>query len=617
MSRAPLSFERIKKNIISYVEKGQNTVEKGNLFLKWVMKYVFEQSDEEMDESIAIGGKNDNSIDASFEENKILYIIQTKYNQAHTWAGVTNFSTDIQRLIKAPNAIVGESQLVYEVAEMMREYQEEGKLIEVYYITDKEFSNDEKQKIEKEIERFENVFENINLYVWDINAIKDYFDMSLNVIPKIHQGKKAQITLKKYFVSDITCVAEVELKHLAHFIKQNKDYLFCSNIRNYLKNTPVNKEIVETFCRNPEDIWYFNNGITMVCDDFDVKDEYFLHLTTPQIVNGCQTANTILKEFINLKDKEKQNNLQGTILIKVIKDEDEKKKDQITKYTNRQNAVSGKDFFALEKFHRQLSCEFDELGYFYEIQNKSSWAKTSRDMVKYRGIRVYQYLFSKKFNNILPVKTVVQAYAAGMHFLPGTAASRSGELMVYGKKWSLIFNDSTPEDPHLWLYPFAIMVYAKNILGYNNRSEIHFKRNSLMFFVSCYFRVLCHLYNKIDLLSLSEGIAPLKISKEVYKTIFDNQDINIKLLKLTDSIVRFFMKDGLIKDIIKKKYDREDLINFMKSEIETNETVKNRLEEIICDFLSEDPSLVKEFSTLLQKCSTFDPPKGRGTGEIA
>lgn len=108
-----------------------------------------------------------------------------------------------------------------------------------------------------------------------------------------------------------------------------------------------------------------------------------LNLTTPQIVNGCQTANTILKEFIGLKDNEKQNNLQGTILIKVIKDKNEKKKDQITQYTNRQNAVSGKDFFALDKFQRNLVLEFEKLGYFYEIQNKSSFAKSPKDMVKY------------------------------------------------------------------------------------------------------------------------------------------------------------------------------------------------------------------------------------------
>lgn len=95
------------------------------------MKYVFEQLEDEIDEMITIGGKSDNSIDAYFEENKTLYVIQTKYNSAHSWAGITNFITDIQRLLTDPNKVVGENPLVYEVAEKIREYKEEEKIIEV------------------------------------------------------------------------------------------------------------------------------------------------------------------------------------------------------------------------------------------------------------------------------------------------------------------------------------------------------------------------------------------------------------------------------------------------------------------------------------------------------
>jgi hypothetical protein len=132
MNRLQVNFERIKDSIVSTVEKGENNVEKGDLFSSWVMKYVFEQSEDEIDEMVAIGGKNDNSIDAYFEENKTLYIVQTKYNTAHSWAGITNFITDIERLITNPTSVIGENPLVYEVAEKIREYKEEKKLIDVF-----------------------------------------------------------------------------------------------------------------------------------------------------------------------------------------------------------------------------------------------------------------------------------------------------------------------------------------------------------------------------------------------------------------------------------------------------------------------------------------------------
>lgn len=180
--------------------------------------------------------------------------------------------------------------------------------------------------------------------------------MALDIIPKKFRDKKATLLIQKYFVSNITCVAEVQLKHFAKFTKENNEYLFYSNIRNYLKNTPVNKGIIETFRSKPTDFWYFNNGITIVCDDFECKNDGFLQIIMPQIVNGCQTVNTILKEFKAMKSEQK--NLQGSILVKVIKDKHRNKKDQITQYTNRQNTVSGKDFFAMDTFQKKMKIEF-------------------------------------------------------------------------------------------------------------------------------------------------------------------------------------------------------------------------------------------------------------------
>lgn len=167
--------------------------------------------------------------------------------------------------------------------------------------------------------------------------------------------------------------------------------------------------------------------------------------------------------------------------------------------------------------------------------------------------------------------------------------------MVYGKKWSIIFNDSTPEDPYIWLFPYAIMNYAKYNLDYNNKSEIPYKRKSLMFYVACYFRLICNIYYKIG---VTEEIAPVQIKKEQYQKVFDNEQINIKILDLVDSVIRFFMKDGLIKDIIKMKYGQDEITNFMKLEVETNENVRMRLDEIINGFLIENPTLIKEIESL-------------------
>ena len=161
------------------------------------------------------------------------------------------------------------------------------------------------------------------------------------------------------------------IKYIASFVKEGKDYLYYSNIRNYLGKNKVNKKIVQTYQNTPKDFWYYNNGVTIVCDDFDVKpvSDVFstCTITTPEIVSGCQTTKTIANCY-STQSEEQQKNQEGTILVKIIKDKGRNRRDNITRYTNNQTAVSGKDFFALDEFHKKLKQRFSQLGYNYEIQ---------------------------------------------------------------------------------------------------------------------------------------------------------------------------------------------------------------------------------------------------------
>ena len=130
-------------------------------------------------------------------------------------------------------------------------------------------------------------------------------------------------------------------------------------------------------------------------------------IETPQIVNGCQTSSTIYSLWKN-QTIEERNNQEGTILIKIIEDINSTKRKKITRYTNSQTAVTGKDFFALEDFHYQLQKDFLKLGYNYIIQRKDKIDRKD----KKQGNKDYAYLFDRKFSNAFFAKDVVQAFAA-------------------------------------------------------------------------------------------------------------------------------------------------------------------------------------------------------------
>ena len=83
---------------------------------------------------------------------------------------------------------------------------------------------------------------------------------------------------------------------------EEKSYsIFERNIREYLGTNPVNNGIVETLKSKSErkNFMYYNNGVTIVCEK--IKTDYIdtssqlrvLPLVNPQIVNGCQTVNSI------------------------------------------------------------------------------------------------------------------------------------------------------------------------------------------------------------------------------------------------------------------------------------------------------------------------------------
>lgn len=129
--------------------------------------------------------------------------------------------------------------------------------------------------------------------------------------------------------------------------------LFDKNLRKALGATPVNAALMTTVNTAPEKFWYFNNGVTMLCErilkspkgaasrisgDFSVEGL--------SIVNGAQTVSSLTAVA-----KENPDALDAVLVwIRVISLEgtpDEFAND-VTRSTNTQNSVEASDFFALD-----------------------------------------------------------------------------------------------------------------------------------------------------------------------------------------------------------------------------------------------------------------------------
>ena len=140
-----------------------------------------------------------------------------------------------------------------------------------------------------------------------------------------------------------------------------KDKLFSRNVRIYQQKYKPNKAIKDTLINNPNNFWYFNNGITMLAQRITLREEdkKFI-LKNPQIINGCQTVTTVGE------DKESE----ACLFVKIVEIEDTIENqyliDGIIEANNRQTPVDERMLKSNHPLQVKLQRELETLGYYYE-----------------------------------------------------------------------------------------------------------------------------------------------------------------------------------------------------------------------------------------------------------
>ncbi len=167
-----------------------------------------------------------------------------------------------------------------------------------------------------------------------------------------------------------TCKAKEFLKVLQKEDKSLRRSLFNDNVRDYIGGrSAINNEIEKTISENPEMFLLCNNGVTIVCTDFEQVRDKLVKIENPQIVNGCQTSNSIY----NFKDNPNIEKLQ--ILIRLISTDNYDVTNKIVRGTNKQNQVLDEAFEATRPFHQEVLEPFflsfaDGVKIFYERRAK-------------------------------------------------------------------------------------------------------------------------------------------------------------------------------------------------------------------------------------------------------
>lgn len=257
------------------------------------------------------------------------------------------------------------------------------------------------------------------------------------------------------------CLAK--LKDYFDFISENAEmlyHLFESNVRDYQRETEVNKEIQESL-KHPteEDFWWLNNGITIIAARVQPSAEY-LTIDEPQIVNGLQTSQEIFNYFSSGSSADDPRRVQ----IRVIESQSPERQDRIITATNRQTAISPAQFHATEQIHRDIERVFPSNGLFYD-RRKNYWL--NRDKPK---------------SSVVGIRELTQDVQAIYLQRPDTSRARPGQAFSKstGEAYAKIFSQGHP----LKLYVVCVSLQKKVEAFLRSLRLSRQVRNDLRFYVS-------------------------------------------------------------------------------------------------------------------------------------
>lgn len=157
-------------------------------------------------------------------------------------------------------------------------------------------------------------------------------------------------------------LANLALKYTNTTLGRN--ILFGQNLRESLTKSKTYDGMANTIRNEPERFWFYNNGVTIIVEDYDAKRKTgnevdSVILKNFSIINGAQTTSALgrfLKEAIlnnDQKDIEKLKNV--FVLARVLKVNDHEFGSRIAIYNNTQNPITTRDMASNREEQLQLS----------------------------------------------------------------------------------------------------------------------------------------------------------------------------------------------------------------------------------------------------------------------
>ncbi len=383
-----LSEKELGRELAEYRDRYPNL---GNdeLFVLWFLR-AFVTENESDAASALCGGAHDKGIDAVFVDDgaRIVFIVQGKFREkiaaraehrndvigfAQLAVAITGNEGELSRLTKDMSPDV-----LRKITDARNRINKRNYSLQLFYVTTGRCSTGLQDEAGR-IVRTSRAAASFQLFDGRrvLLLLSDYFDGVAPPVPSLDLqlesggGVRTSGVFSRYdSKTDIeSWVFSMTGAALSELFDRAGTRLFARNIRGFLGSTEINRGMEATLSKEPELFWYFNNGVTIICDDAkqeSSRGQNVLRVTNPQIINGQQTTRTLARVS--------QKNQKASVLVRVIRvpretgtseNHFETLVSKIVSATNWQNAIRASDLMSNDRRQIEIERQLRKLNYFY------------------------------------------------------------------------------------------------------------------------------------------------------------------------------------------------------------------------------------------------------------
>lgn len=393
--------------------------------------YLPEASYSEIEDSIT-DAANDGGIDFVFydDEQQKVFVAQCKYSST---LECNSIISELNKMSDTVSAFVKGATGSYNSA-LKRELQNaidrlpenDAGNVEYVIFTAAKVNVD---AVYDKIDRGEYAYSKEMVSIYQQQDISSKIEEVLSTVKTVHMEKVFIDRANNYlsYESDSKEGIIVNLKStslIALYNKYQEKGLFDLNIRKYIRNKMVDRGIQQTLSEERDEFWFYNNGIIIACDEFDV-DGNCVRLYDFSIVNGGQTTTLI--------GKYRGGNTQEFVLpCKIVCQKKTEKADsdffnKIAEATNSQKPILSRDLKSNSPEMRQLQALLLKEKVFLEIKRGDTVGRKGTDC-KIRNDELGQLILSFAFQR------------------PGTARSGKKTIFENYSLYNKIFKNNYGKD---------------------------------------------------------------------------------------------------------------------------------------------------------------------------